>query len=313
MPPPTSAPLVDTTTVVTETIKLAGAWRGQVVVRIDDPSTALAVPTGSQWVSILESFLQDPFAIPDGVTLKYSLGAEVLRGTLHGAPEPLDVVAKHHSACGWSGRLSSIVSGSRGKRNFDRAVALLSTGVSTAVPLAWIERSRPAPESWLITAFAPDLIDLDHITLSLLPQLEPRHTHAAKCAVIESVAQLFRGLARGGWHHRDMKASNILLRHWKTGGIAPEAWIVDLDGLSRSSAVRPRTETQRLVRLGASLRSYASITRTDYVRFLKAYRRHAEPHGDWRQEFRSLARAAQQYATRSTHRKSHKIDGYTGD
>lgn len=312
-PPSTSAPPRHVTTITTETVEVAGSWRGQVTVGIDNPSTAHAVPTGSQWRSMLESFLQDPFAISDGVTLKYSLGAEVLRGTLRGAPTPLDVVVKHHTACGWSGRLSGIVSGSHGKRNFDRAVALLSTGVSTAIPLAWIERSRPTPESWLITAFAPDLIDLDHIALSLLPQLDPHRTRSVKCAMIEGVARLYRGLAEGRWHHRDLKASNVLLRHWNTDGRTPEAWLVDLDGLSRSSAIRPRTERQRLVRLGASLRSYASVTRTDYIRFLKAYRCHDRSREERRQEFRALAEAAQRYAARSTHRKSHKIDGYTGD
>ncbi len=318
VPPPSKpAPPQRATRIDMEAIDLPGGWHGRVALRIQGETTEHSLPTLPAWQAALQTFVNDPFSIDQAVTLKYSRGAEVLHGALACEGGRLEVVAKHHTPFSAGARISAMLTGSRAQRNFDRAAELLASGVSTAVPLAWIARSKPKRESWWMTMFAPDLVDLDHIALSLLPQVDPDHAHSIKRDIIHAVAELFLGLTSGGWHHRDLKASNVLLRHWDTPGHKPEAWIVDLDGLSRSGA-SSRSETQRLVRLGASLRSYASMTRTDYVRFLKAYR-HADsttpnrPTADWRHEFRLLARAAERYAEKSTLRKSHKIDGYAGD
>ena len=296
----------------TEPVTIPGGWRGAVAVRLHRSQGERALADVDDWQTALRAFLEDPLALDDAATLKYSSGAEVIRGLLACGPQRLDVVAKHHTPCGFSGRLSTMVSGAHAQRNFDRAVSLLATGVNTAVPLAWIQCDRGKRESWLLTSFAPELVDLDHIALSLLPQRDAGAAHRIKQRMIHAVAAMFRALIEGGWHHRDLKASNVLLQHWDAPDDAVAAWIVDLDGLSHRGK-RSRNETQRLVRLAASLRSYVSITRTDYVRFLKAYRGVDRAVGDWRGEFRTLAREAEHYVTRSTRRKSHKIDGYDGD
>ena len=116
-----------------------------------------------------------------------------------------------------------------------------------------------------------------------------------------------------GWHHRDLKASNILLLHHDETNEPTQAWIVDLDGLSRVAAADVKRERQRLVRLGASLIGHVSVTQTDLVRFLRAYFASSSTARDWRTEFRQLSRSAIRYAERSELRKRHKLDGYTGD
>ncbi len=305
---PAEAVRIDTTP-----IELPDGWRGRVVTPSPQNPRETALPHPAAWRTILQAFLDHPMSMDDTVTLKYSAGSEVLRGTLSWELGRVDVVVKHHTPSGMSGRLSAMLSGSRAQRNFDRAAALLEAAVSTARPLVWIERRKPKLESWLITAYVSDLVDLDHVALALLPQAASDELRHIKNSVIAAVSRMFEGLARGGWHHRDLKASNILLQHWTTPGLELQAWLVDLDGLSRSRPAQHRHERQRLVRLAASLICYESITRTDYIRFLKTYRNAFGSGRDWRDEFRLLALEAGRYATRSVRRKSHKLDGYAGD
>jgi hypothetical protein len=68
-----------------------------------------------------------------------------------------------------------------------------------------------------------------------------------------------------------------------------------------------------LVRLAASLLDYISLTRSDYCRFLQTYLARAGlPRETWKEHYRSLAAQATDYVGRAQKRKTHKLDGYTG-
>jgi hypothetical protein len=89
--------------------------------------------------------------------------------------------------------------------------------------------------------------------------------------------------------------------------------LVDLDGLHPRRWWDRRRRWQPLIRLGASLRDYPGLTRTDFARFLHRYLSQiGRPKAEWKTHFRRLTRDATEYAQRSQLRKTHKLDGFTG-
>ena len=83
--------------------------------------------------------------------------------------------------------------------------------------------------------------------------------------------------------------------------------------LVREEFLPAPTRWQPLTRLAASLRDYPALGRTDFARFLRQYlSRVGISTTQWKAHYRRLAREATEYVQRSQHRKSHKLDGFTG-
>ena len=244
--------------------------------------------------------------------MKYSKSGEVFRARFAGRhDQPLDVVCRFSRSDG--GGTSFLKRPSRAQRTLRRAVRLLHVGIDTAIPLARIERTAPPRSSWLVTEFVADVVDLDQIVLALLSHLDRRVLHKVKAGLSEALVELFVHLYDARLYHRDLKASNILFTHWDGLEGAPRTMLVDLDGLHHRSWWTTRRRWQPLVRLAASLRDYPTICRTDFARFLHQYlSRVGIPTADRKARFRRLAREATAYTQRSRHRKSHKLDGFTG-
>jgi hypothetical protein len=170
------------------------------------------------------------------------------------------------------------------------------------------------PEAWLVTEAIPEAVDLDQLALIHLPGLTPQAAGAVKGRLIPVLIELLHRLETHRLHHRDLKGSNLLITGWDSPEDKPRIWIVDLDGLGARMPLSRRARWQPLVRLTASLLGYASITRTDYARFLKAYLERAGISVDrWKQGFRMIQARAEDYARRAKGRKRHKLDGYTGE
>ncbi len=299
----------------TEPIKLDNGWSGHVLVRsgrgdVGTPD-ALPLPTRIEWTQWLGQLTTGSSSLSGYAVLKYSRTGEVCRATLPVGDGALDVICKQSRSHGWR-TLARVFRQSRARRNFDRAVILLRAGINTARPLALLERGFPSAEAWLISEYVPDLVDLDHIALRRLSEVAPDRKYLVKRGILLAVMDLFDRLRQHNLSHRDLKASNILLRHWDGDGAPASAWLVDVDGLGGGGRRQVRCRKQ-LVRLAASLRTYESVTRTDYGRFLKRCPLHADETADWRQTFRDLAEQAAGYDTSSIRRKTHKIDGYSGD
>lgn len=271
------------------------------------------LPSPGKWHAFFAHLTADPTALPGYVSLKYSTRGEVFRARFESPDGALDLIVKRTRARGMRRRLAHALRPSRERRNFNRALMLLEAGISTGVPMAVLGRGWLRREAWLIAEFVPDLVDLDQVVLRLLPQLAPHRTHQVKVAVIEVIVDLLERMNSHNLSHRDLKASNIMLRNMNGTG-TPTAWLVDLDGLHRRRSGSSSRQWQTLVRLAASLLSYASVTRTDYARFLKTYlARRGEPTTSWREIFDELSRRATDYVRRARGRKARKLDGYTGD
>lgn len=296
----------------TEPIELREGWSGIVVTAADGEFGTRALPQRSDWPGFLSQLVTNAQGIAEYAPLKVSRSVEVIRGRLEFGSESLDVVCKHTRAHARR-RAFRAWRMSRERRSFDRAFELLDLGLETAMPLAVVERRRPRRASWLITAFIPDLVDLDQVVLSHLPRVEPRRLRGVKDSIAAAVARLCVQIEQSGLTYRDMKASNITFTNWDARCGRIRTMLVDLDGVRTRSVFARSRQWRALVRLGASLVEYDSVTRSDYVRFLKTYlRRVGQPPASWRQRYTELGRRVEDYARRARRRKLGKIDDFSG-
>jgi hypothetical protein len=299
-----------------EPIQLVGGWQGRVLTEIPSSvqrsSTAARKVSVDDWRAFLQQLIERPPSLPGYATLKYSETGEVCRARLIVKEQALEVICKQSRACGLIDRAFAYLRSSRARLNWERATTLLELGISTARPLAMLERRKPEPAAWLVTEGIDDVVDLDQVALTLLPQIPPDQAARTKRQLIGAIVDFYVRFDRSGLHHRDLKASNLLCTQWDGGDGGPRLWLVDLDGLTqRFSAEKGRR--QRLVRLAASLAGYRAVSASDQARFLKRYRYQAglDPSG-WRAEWRKLAPSVAAYNRRAKARKRGKIDGYVG-
>lgn len=290
---------------------LTGGWRGMILApEFPSPGTA----TAQALRRTLEALVTDPASLRDAKHLKFDPHAKVIRTELETNGQRTTVVCKYARASGIIKRVAAGLRPSRAERNARRALSLRRAGIPTAIPLAWVERSWPHVESWLMTEFVSGLIDLDRIALRDLPTCSASDGRRLKNAICASVADLLVRLSAAGLTHRDFKASNILMNSSVLTFTRTEAWLLDLDGLARlgrrnlSSALRP------VVRLTASLAAYDGVTQTDLARLLQRVVTNADlPGVTWRQAFRMVAGRAGRYARAAVRRKQAKLDGFAGD
>jgi len=266
--------------------------------------------TPEAWRAPLEALLTDPTQLTGTEALKYSKSTRVYRIQLNVAGLARELIAKQWIVRGMRDRMAGLLGVSRARRSLQRAQWLHEAGVGTARPLAIVEE-RTKRCSWLVTETISDPHDLDRIALTHLPNLDRFDTYTCKRAVTQRVAELFVQLRRAGLHHRDLKASNLLLTDMENPDKL-RVWLVDLDGLSRVRVPRGSLKRQPLIRLAASLLSYADITRTDYARFLRIYLDAFPESAGFKPVFRQLAEAARRYINESRRRKVGKLDGYDG-
>lgn len=301
---------------VTKGIALPDGWSGRTLTRTPAglcDTEAIPLPSADQWRKFFQSVLTDPTRLSNHRILKHSPTGQVFRATIETDSDAIEVVAKQSLNRGPWRRVGALLRPSRSRRNFERGLTLLQAELHTATPLACFERSRLAGESWLVTGFVADLVDLDEIALRRLPGLDPNRIRVVKDRMIDATAELLRNLEAQGLTHRDFKASNILLRNWNGDGDRPTAWLLDLDGI-----MPMRTgKTQRwrpVVRLTASLTDYAVVTRTDLIRLLRACLAPTRVSADTRRDtLRAITTAATRYARNARARKTHKLEGYAGD
>ncbi len=305
---------------LTSSITLAHGFQGEVLTGCHVPGSCRGfldvLPTVDVWRPWLEQLVADPMTLPGYAGLKYSKSGDVFQVNFvlppYSPDNALHVVCRHTRSERGGGVLSGLRT-SRASRNFHRALRLLQVGIDTPVPLAWIERTATPRSSWLVTEFVADVVDLDQMVLTLLPRMDRRAWPKARNGVVDAVVELLARLDRARLHHRDLKASNILMTKWDGRDGSPRPMLVDLDGLHPRRWWDRGRRWQPLIRLAASLRDYPGLTRTDFARFLHRYLSQiGRPKAEWKTHFRRLTREATEYVQRSQLRKTHKLDGFTG-
>lgn len=273
-------------------------------------------PTEQEWVSAFAPWISDINQLPPHEVLKAASDGDVLAAHLSLGDRTVPVVIKRRRAMGLRRKLADLCRGSREHRDFLTALSLLRAGIDTAYPIACLTRRRPTREVWLVTERLPHAVDLDQVCLTLLPRLSGAQARPVKKAITSVVVDQIVCLERGGFEHRDFKASNLMLTNWSGGGGAVRAWLVDIEGVRRIPRLRPGFGgTNPIVRLAASLAGYSAVTHADRARFLILYlerRSDSYPRSQWKLWYRSTAASVAAYNRRALRRKKHKLDGYAG-
>lgn len=301
-------------------INLENDWHG-----VFAPSKT--VPNSEEFCLFLQKLIQNPRSLDGLEVLKYSETVRVYKAKCQTGDTCFEVVCKQSLRRGGWKEWVSRWRGPREWRNFFRGLALLRAGILTARPIAFVECRKGVQQAWLVTEYVSGLADLERVASDFLPRLPADRRTATRMLIIQEVVQLFRKLDESGFHHRDLKASNILVRSVDGSDGPPQVFLVDLDGLSRRRLFRRAAWRQRIVRLTASLEGHPGVTRTDRWRFIRAVvgkcrmakQECRMSNQEWRMAsdedrrrvkelYRKIAIDAATYAKRSQFRKTNKLE-----
>ena len=117
-----------------------------------------------------------------------------------------------------------------------------------------------------------------------------------------ALAHLIRALHERSLSHRDLKATNILV-HLDCLEMSEFLSLIDLVGVRLMNPVPQRRRIQNLARLSISLASAVGRTRTESLRFLRAYLPWGlSPLSDWKSVWKSTERAVMAKRARNQRR-----------
>lgn len=183
-------------------------------------------------------------------------------------------VWKAYRSAGWRGVFASIFRRDPAMRAWCNARSLALREIPTPTPILLVRQKRwgIAVESHLVTNFVEgEPID---IYLDRIAHLEkPTDRRRAIRGTILTVAHLIRRMHERGVTHHDFKSSNLLASETQDAA-TPRLWVLDLDSVTTWLRPPERERVQNVARLAASFHGHACLTRTDRLRFLRAYLGH---------------------------------------
>jgi Ser/Thr protein kinase RdoA (MazF antagonist) len=253
-------------------LKLGGGWRGLAVAsckHASDESRASQMVFEREWWRRQLASPPRWFADAPATTCKDSHSGVVRRALLEHPAGNVPVILKRPRARNWRRWLAQLCPPSRSRRGWRMGHALLNRDIATARPLAILER-RLGPlvlDSALITEALPGAADLETFLREQGQTQSPLGWARLKRQLCQLLASQLRRLEERGFEHRDCKASNIL--------VVPHPQLtllwIDMDGVRLRGSLARASRLRPLVRLQVSLQAVPGLTRTDRVRFLKAY------------------------------------------
>jgi tRNA A-37 threonylcarbamoyl transferase component Bud32 len=263
----------------------------------------------------VEALMADPdgaFARPGTKVLKNSRTTTVAETTMAVAGVPSRVIIKRFNRRGLFDPYLTLVRPSRAWRSWQAGWHLASRGIPTPRNLAFLASkgdSRAGAGSWflprqtyLITAKQADVITLAEYVRTVLPALGPAECRARVRGLTLELARLLRSLHERSLSHRDLKASNILV-HSDRLESAEFLSLIDLVGVRLRHPVPYRRRIQNLARLSVSLSGAPGRTRTETLRFLRAYLPWGlSPLSGWKDLWRSTERAIRAKQARNRRR-----------
>jgi serine/threonine protein kinase len=265
--------------------------------------------------SEVEALLADPdapFSRPQTVILKNSRTSTVAETTMLVGGQPTQVIYKRFNRRKWIDPWLNLVRPSRAWRSWQAGQHLASRGIPTPRNLAFLARKRvfrTSPFSWflphetyLVTIKQDNVTTLAEYVRKILPNLE-RSTLGARVHRLNlALAGLVRALHERSLSHRDLKASNILV-HLDCPDTSEFLSLIDLVGVRLMHPVPQRRRIKNLARLSISLASVGGRTRTETLRFLRAYLPWGlSPLSNWKNVWRSTERAVQAKRARNLRR-----------
>jgi tRNA A-37 threonylcarbamoyl transferase component Bud32 len=225
-----------------------------------------------------------PFRHPEARMLKDSASSSVVEFDLTTASGLCRVVYKRFAAGRGLDPLAALVRPTAALRSYLLGHGLRLRCLPTPRPLAvWHRSRRGLPcEGYLLTEKIPGAVHLR----AFVDRLAGPGRLVRLRGLIDQVARLVRKLHERRLSHRDLKAPNLLvspvpsvvtsrgiapLGREVAGGGADQVWFIDLVGVRRHRRLGRRRRVQNLARLHVSFLDHPGVTRTDKLRFLRAY------------------------------------------
>lgn len=223
---------------------------------------------------------------------KLSRRSVVVQASLPLGEGERDVAFKRYRASSLGRWLLGLVRESRARRAWRMGHALLARGIATPRPLAAIEPrgARLRGESYLATEWLPGAINLHEYLWQLAP-LPPADRQRQVRTLAASLGSLLARLHWWNISHVDLKACNVLVVDWQ-GEL--HAALVDVESARFHRRLSFARRARDLARLAASLQAHPWITRSDRLRFLRAYLCHlsTDTQQDWRAHWRCVSEYA---------------------
>lgn len=266
-------------------------------------SRARAVASRDLDAAVVESLIADPDAPlrhKDTVILKESRTAVVAELTLPVKGRPTRVIYKRFNAKKPLETLLNVVRPSRACRAWQGGQHLKSRGLPTPQNLAYIVQPGGRPwgplsrcltrRAYILTIKAEPSITLGDYARGELAEAPPEvRRERIECLTL-GLARLLRTLHERSISDRDLKSANILIVG-DPNAPEPELTLIDLVGVQVCYPLPIGRRLQNLARLQLSLSDVPGRTRTDSLRFLRAYLPWGlTPENDWKGIWRKVAR-----------------------
>jgi tRNA A-37 threonylcarbamoyl transferase component Bud32 len=267
-----------------------------------------------------------PFCQPGVRLLKDSPSSTVAELVIVHEGRLRRVIYKRFRVTAWSESVAALVRPTAALRSWRFGHGLRERCLPTARPLLVLHRVQAGMkrDGYLLCEKIEQAVDLHRFVDAL-----SHRPAGAACDLlrrgIAAVARTVYQLHRCKLSHRDLKAANLLISTELQDPASPfqpvgpvpagatlasrlpepvsSVWFIDLVGVRLHTYLSRRRRARDLARLNASFHQSAALTRTDKLRFLRAYLRwHLQGRGGWKTWWRAIAAATQAKVARNARR-----------
>jgi tRNA A-37 threonylcarbamoyl transferase component Bud32 len=239
-----------------------------------------------------------PFHDPDSRILKDSRSSTVAEINLTAEGTTRRVIYKRFRVTQRRDPWLGLLRRTAATRSWVSGHGLRERCLPTARPLAMFHQfrgGRPC-EGYLLTEKIEHAVDLLEFARRLTALPIAQRTAELRNR-IDVLARLIRELHGRGLTHRDLKAANVLTAE-AIGDV--RFWFIDLVGVRRPWHVGRASKMRDLMRLNVSFLSHPLVTRTEKLRFLRAYLRIGlTGAGGWKERWRAIAAATKNKIARN--------------
>jgi tRNA A-37 threonylcarbamoyl transferase component Bud32 len=250
----------------------------------------------------MKALLDDPdapFARPETLLLKEARTATVAETTMTVNGIQTRVIHKRFNRKKWLDPLLTYFRPSRAWQAWQAGQHLATRAIPTPTNLAYLSRRRSfledplfwylPHETYLVTVKAEPSITVGDYLRTVLPTLAPKARRDRINSLTPALARLLRTLHERSLSDRDLKTANILIVG-DPNATEPRLTLIDLVGVRKIHPLPRHRRVQNLARLSLSLEDVPGRTRTDALRFLRAYLPGGlAPRDDWKQLAREVA------------------------